>query len=92
LADRDRDFLSAAGGSRHLSQSPRTARRRLYQWAKVAFDDFVAFLVAWNFWIFGILVMSGISLIIKRTSPTQLAPRQLDAREQMDDDGRLRLC
>src|SRR5262249_23479918 len=38
----------------------------LYQWAKVAFDDFIAFLVAWNFWIFGILVMSGISLIIKK--------------------------
>jgi len=38
----------------------------LYQWAKVAFNDFVAFLVAWNFWIFGILVMSGIALIIKK--------------------------
>src|SRR5882672_2550616 len=38
----------------------------LYQWAKVAFDDFVAFMVAWNFWIFGILVMSGIGLIIKK--------------------------
>src|SRR5712691_1841481 len=38
----------------------------LYQWAKVAFGDFVAFMVAWNFWIFGILVMSGIGLIIKR--------------------------
>jgi len=33
----------------------------LYQWAKVAFDDFVAFMVAWNFWIFGILVMSWLS-------------------------------
>ena len=38
----------------------------LYQWAKVGFGDFLAFLVAWNFWIFGILVMSGISLIIKK--------------------------
>src|SRR3989442_2071163 len=38
----------------------------LYQWAKVAFNDFVAFMVAWNFWIFGILVMSGIGLIIKK--------------------------
>ncbi len=37
----------------------------LYQWAKVAFGDFLAFLVAWNFWILGILVMSGFSLIIK---------------------------
>src|SRR6185437_6642476 len=39
----------------------------LYQWAKFAFNDFVAFMVAWNLWIFGILVMSGIGLIIKRT-------------------------
>jgi amino acid transporter len=38
----------------------------LYQWAKVAFNDFVAFMVAWNLWIFGISVMSGIGLIIKK--------------------------
>jgi amino acid transporter len=36
----------------------------LYQWAKLAFNDFVAFMVAWNLWIFGILVLSGIGLII----------------------------
>ena len=38
----------------------------IYQWAKLAFNDFVAFMVAWNLWIFGILVMSGIGLIIKK--------------------------
>src|SRR5712675_3154130 len=32
----------------------------LYQWAKLGFNDFVAFMVAWNLWVFGILVMSGI--------------------------------
>jgi glutamate:GABA antiporter len=47
----------------------------LYQWAKVAFDDFVAFLVAWNFWIFGILVMSGIALIIKKNIAYAIGPR-----------------
>src|SRR5436190_2398506 len=47
----------------------------LYQWAKVAFDDFVAFLVAWNFWIFGILVMSGIGLIIKKNIAYAIGPR-----------------
>jgi amino acid transporter len=47
----------------------------LYQWAKVAFDDLVAFLVAWNFWIFGILVMSGISLIIKKNIAYAIGPR-----------------
>src|SRR6267378_7301930 len=39
----------------------------VYQWAKLAFNDFVAFMVAWNLWVFGILVMSGIGLVIKRT-------------------------
>src|SRR3954468_24753439 len=38
----------------------------LYRWSKIGFDDFAAFLVAWNFWLFGILVMSGIRLIIKK--------------------------
>jgi amino acid transporter len=38
----------------------------VYQWAKLAFNDFVAFMVAWNLWVFGILVMSGIGLIIKK--------------------------
>src|SRR5256714_3931062 len=47
----------------------------LYQWAKVGFGDFVAFLVAWNFWIFGILVMSGISLIIKKNVAYAIGPR-----------------
>ena len=47
----------------------------LYQWAKVAFGDFLAFLVAWNFWLFGILVMSGISLIIKKNIAYAIGPR-----------------
>src|SRR5947208_4489441 len=47
----------------------------LYQWAKIAFDDFAAFLVAWNFWLFGILVMSGISLIIKKNIAYAIGPR-----------------
>src|SRR5438876_4854742 len=47
----------------------------LYQWAKFAFNDFVAFMVAWNFWIFGILVMSGIGLIIKKNIAYAVGPR-----------------
>src|SRR5947209_19452844 len=47
----------------------------LYQWAKVAFDDFIAFMLAWNFWIFGILVMSGIGLIIKKNIAYAIGPR-----------------
>ncbi len=36
----------------------------LYQWAKFAFNDFIAFMVAWNLWVFGILVLSGIGLVV----------------------------
>src|SRR3954469_5616104 len=47
----------------------------VYQWAKVAFNDFVAFMVAWNLWIFGISVMSGIGLIIKKNIAYAVGPR-----------------
>jgi len=47
----------------------------IYQWAKLAFNDFVAFLVAWNLWVFGILVMSGIALIIKKNIAYAIGPR-----------------
>src|SRR2546427_2058825 len=47
----------------------------LYQWAKVAFNDFIAFMVAWKFWIFGILVISGIGLIINQNIAYPLGPR-----------------
>src|SRR5437762_4384493 len=36
----------------------------LYQWAKLAFNDFVGYMVAWNLWVFAILVMSGIGLLV----------------------------
>src|SRR5918911_403633 len=36
----------------------------LYQWAKLAFNDFVGFMVAWNLWVFGILVMASIGLVV----------------------------
>jgi amino acid transporter len=47
----------------------------VYQWAKLAFNDFLAFMVAWNLWIFGILVMSGIGLVIKRSIIYAIGPR-----------------
>ena len=47
----------------------------VYQWAKLAFNDFVAFMVAWNLWVFGILVMSGIGLIIKKNFAYAIGPR-----------------
>ncbi len=47
----------------------------IYQWAKLAFNDFVAFMLAWNLWVFGILVMSGIGLIIKKNIAYAIGPR-----------------
>ncbi len=36
----------------------------LYQWAKLGFNEFIGFMVAWDLWIFAILVMSGIGLTV----------------------------
>ena len=36
----------------------------LYQWAKIAFNDFVAFMVAWNLWVFAIFILAGIGLVV----------------------------
>ena len=36
----------------------------LYQWAKLGFNDFVGFMVAWNLWIFAILVISEMGLVV----------------------------
>jgi amino acid transporter len=47
----------------------------VYQWAKLAFNDFIAFMLAWNLWVFGILVMSGIGLIIKKNIAYAIGPR-----------------
>lgn len=34
----------------------------LYQWAKLGFNEMVGFLVAWNLWLFAIVLTSGIGL------------------------------
>ena len=36
----------------------------LYQWAKFGFNDFTGFIVAWNLWLLGIVVMAGVGLVI----------------------------
>lgn len=36
----------------------------LYQWAKLAFNDFVAYMVAWNLWVFAISILAGIGLVV----------------------------
>jgi amino acid transporter len=46
----------------------------LYQWAKLAFNDFVAFMVAWNLWVFGILILSAIGLIVSTNIGYAIGP------------------
>jgi amino acid transporter len=36
----------------------------LYQWTKLAFNEFVAFMVGWNLWVFAITILAGIGLIV----------------------------
>ncbi len=46
----------------------------LYQWAKLGFNDFVGFMVAWDLWVFAILVMSGIGLTVVTNLSYALGP------------------
>src|SRR5687767_16018923 len=34
----------------------------LYQWAKLGFNEFFGFMVAWNLWLFAILNMTNVGL------------------------------
>ncbi|HEX5603387.1 MAG TPA: APC family permease [Pyrinomonadaceae bacterium] len=36
----------------------------LYQWSKLAFNDFVAFMVGWNLWVFAITILAGTGLVV----------------------------
>src|SRR2546425_9450930 len=47
----------------------------LYQWAKAAFGDLVAFMVAWNLWVFAILIASGIGLVVTTNISYAIGPR-----------------
>src|SRR5260370_37410798 len=46
----------------------------LYQWAKAAFNDFVAFMVAWNLWGFAILILAGIGLVVTTNISYAIGP------------------
>jgi len=46
----------------------------LYQWAKFGFNDFVGFIVAWNLWLLGILVMAGTGLVIATQLSYSIGP------------------
>src|SRR5690349_1611049 len=46
----------------------------LYQWSKLAFNDFVAFMVGWNLWVFAITILAGIGLVVTTNISYALGP------------------
>ena len=53
----------------------------LYQWAKLGFNDFVAFMVAWNLWVFAISILAGIGLVVTTNFSYAIGPRAAGMRE-----------
>jgi glutamate:GABA antiporter len=47
----------------------------LYQWAKLGFNEFIGFLVAWNLWLFVIVLTSEIGLQVATYLSYALGPR-----------------
>ena len=46
----------------------------LYQWAKTGFNDFIAFMVAWNLWVFAISILAGIGLVVTTNVSYAIGP------------------
>jgi amino acid transporter len=46
----------------------------LYQWTKIAFNDFVAFMVGWNLFVFAITILAGAGLIVTTNFSYAIGP------------------
>ena len=46
----------------------------LYQWTKIAFNDFVAFMVGWNLFVFAITILAGAGLIVTTNLSYAIGP------------------
>jgi len=53
----------------------------LYQWAKIGFNEFVAFMVAWNLWVFAITILAGIGLVVTTNFSYAIGPKASWMRE-----------
>src|ERR1041385_5122570 len=53
----------------------------LYQWSKLAFNDFVAFMVGWNLWVFAITILAGTGLVITTNFSYAIGPSAAWIRE-----------
>ena len=56
----------------------------LYQWAKIGFNDRAGFMVAWNLWIYAMILMSSIG-VQAATNLAYAAGAPVDRREQVVD-------
>ena len=46
----------------------------LYQWSKLTFNDFVAFMVGWNLWVFAITILAGTGLVVTTNISYAIGP------------------
>ncbi|HEX5874377.1 MAG TPA: APC family permease [Pyrinomonadaceae bacterium] len=46
----------------------------LYQWSKLAFNDFVGFMVGWNLFVFAITILAGAGLIVTTNLSYAIGP------------------
>src|ERR1041385_4066803 len=46
----------------------------LYQWSKLAFNDFVAVMVGWNLWFFAITTLAGTALVVTTNFSYAIGP------------------
>ena len=53
----------------------------LYQWSKLAFNDFVGFLVGWNLFVFAITILAGAGLIVTTNFSYAIGPAAAWIRE-----------
>ena len=56
----------------------------IYQWAKLGFNEFAGFIVAWNLWLLSITVIALGGMFVTTNISYAIGPKcRLDAREQM---------
>jgi amino acid transporter len=46
----------------------------LYQWSKLAFNEFLAFMVGWNLWVFAISILAGVGLVVTTNISYTIGP------------------
>src|SRR4051812_31546897 len=53
----------------------------LYQWSKLAFSDFFAFMVGWNLWVFAISILAGVGLVVTTNLSYAVGPAAAKMKE-----------